>query len=109
MLFSVCWICVLSYYYKLYDKNNRRTARNRPRQTRGNAARINRGSSVIGGEISATSFSVVSDEYVTPPPAYNVVFKNAAFQLNDENDKLPSYEEAIVTECGNESADGRRY
>lgn len=103
VLFSLSWICVLSYYYKLYDKNNQRTVRNRPRLARDDAARTNRGS--LRGEISATSFSIVSDEYGIPPPAYNVVFKNVGFQLNDEDDKLPSYEEAVVTE----TADGRRY
>lgn len=62
-------------------------------------------------EISVTSFSVVSDEHGTPPPAYSVVFKNAAFELDDENDKLPSYEEVVV-ESGNESVvreENRRY
>lgn len=83
MLFSAAWICVLSYYYQLYDKKQRRTQR---------AARIN-----ANTEISATSVSSVAlDDYRAPPPPYNIIFKDSdpAFSCND--DKLPSYEEAFV-------------
>lgn len=45
------------------------------------------------GEVSVTSVStVIIDDYRTPPPAYNMVFKNPVFEGDD---KLPSYEETV--------------
>lgn len=92
MFFSASWICVLRYYYQIYDKRQQRPLESF-------AVRLSRGSIANRGEVSRTSFSMVSvEEYMTPPPAYDMVFKNPAFQLDDENVKLPSYDEVVVNE-----------
>lgn len=57
------------------------------------------------GEISVTSVSTaIMDDFRTPPPAYNVIFKNPVFEGDD---KLPSYEETVGnTENSNSRSDG---
>lgn len=56
--------------------------------------------------ISVTSISsIIIDDYRTPPPAYNMVFKNPVF-AGDDDDKLPSYEETIQDNGNNRSTEG---
>lgn len=86
VLFAIGWVCVLSYYYQLCDKKTERMAQRLQRRV---ARRYG-----INEEFSVSSVStVIIDDYRTPPPAYNAVFKNPVFEGDD--DKLPSYEESI--------------
>lgn len=89
----------------MYDKKqNRLNGITRNRRSNGNVA-----------EISRTSFSVVSENedgiVLPPPPAYNVIFKNPAFELDefDGDNKLPSYDEVVAGSKTADDAESRRY
>lgn len=78
VLFSLGWICVLSYYYELCERSFSQQRMNR-RNGRSNNQ-------------STTSIATLED-YRTPPPPYSMVYKNPVF----EEDKPPSYEEIRET------------
>lgn len=64
---------------------------------------------MFNSEVSATSVSsIIIDDYRTPPPPYNVVFKNPVFEGDD---KLPSYDEIVTNEqrSDNNNVEERRF